>query len=287
MIRIASKLTHMIDVIDHRLERGLCGLLITRYAPRPLWIEHPRIKSRANNPAAFDNRADHIICQLSLPRRQCPAIVMACSHRPIVIIENFPESLIGRMRHIHNNSRGFERVEQWPAPIQQSPFCPRSMAIRTYAIMRNTHHFQAQIAPFGHLIGIENRIRALHCQHQPDGRICRRLRPRRNACVQILNRVNLPDNPPSLHRLVKSVMPHPDTMTLRLVPHPRARPAVIGINTRHHRAKNNPHAPLVQLGKRGRTRPKTARRRFRIVYPHGCRGLREIAVDLNGAKGEV
>ena len=287
MIRIASKLTHMIDVIDHSLERRLCGLLITRHSTRPLWIEHPRIKSRANNPIAFYNCADHIICQLPLPRRQCPAIVMACSHRPVVIIENFPESPIGRMRQIHNNPRGFERVEQWPAPIQQSPFRPCPVAIRTHAIMRNTHHFQAQIPPFAHLIGIENRIGAFHRQHQPNGSICRRLCPCRNAFIQILIRVNLPDNPSPFHRLIKGIMPHPDTMTLRLIPHPRARPAIIGINTRHHRTKNNPHAPPVQLGKRGRTRPKTARSWFRVVYPHSCSGLREIAVDLNGAKGEV
>ena len=162
VVGVASELADVIDVIDHGLECGLRGLLVTGDVAPPLRIEHPRIKRRADHPTACDNGADHFVCQLPLPGRERAAIVVACRHRAVVIIENLPKRLIGRMGQIHNNARYFERVEQGLAPVQQAAFGPGSMAIGTHAIMRQTHHSQAQIAPFGDILGIENRIRAFH-----------------------------------------------------------------------------------------------------------------------------
>ena len=61
----------------------------------------------------------------------------------------------------------------------------------------------------------------------------------RDASVQIRNRVNLPNDPAPFHRPIKREMPHPNAITLGLIPHARARPAVLVVNARHHRAKHN------------------------------------------------
>ena len=261
VVGIARELADVIDVIDHGLERGLRALFITGDVALPVRIEHPRIECRADDPTACDYRLDHLICQLPLTGRECAAVVVTRRDRAVVIIEDFPKCLIGSMRQIHDDARGFERVEQGLAPVQQPAFGAGAVAIGTHAIMRQAHHSQAQIAPFGDAIRIENRIRAFHRQHQADRRICRGMCPCRDTSVQIRNRVNLPNDPAPFHRPIKREMPHSNAITLRLIPHARARPAVLLVDARHHRAKHNPHMAFVQLGKRGRTRPKTARGR--------------------------
>src|SRR5690348_2869949 len=109
MIRISRELTDMIDVIRDRLERNHLGRSLPAH---PAWIEHPAIKSGADDSGARNKLADLIIRQLPIARHQRTAIMVTGQHRPAKQVERLGHASIAKVRDIENHAEPLELLEQ-------------------------------------------------------------------------------------------------------------------------------------------------------------------------------
>ncbi len=85
-------------------------------------------------------------------RHQTPAVVVAGQHRPVILLQCLPESLIRRVRDIQDHAQPIHLGQQGHTQLGQAQLDACATRIATWAEVGDPQHTQAGFPPLLQLI---------------------------------------------------------------------------------------------------------------------------------------
>ena len=160
---VAGQLADVVDMVHQLLERHLA---VVPGADDPAGDQVGATHQDPDDAAPLDDGLDLLIGELTLVGYQRPAVVMAGQHRSPEAFQRLPEGLVGEVGQVEQHPQPLHLRQQPATRLGQAQLGAGPAGVAPGTAVGRSDHAQARPPPVLELLGPQDRVRALHQQHE-------------------------------------------------------------------------------------------------------------------------